>query len=129
MTTYNYALLRAVPHVHVGAFANVGVIVHARELEFLGMRVIDSADELRRRVPDADVEVMLRYLASLRAICNGDEAAGPLALAPTSERFHWLTAPRSDVLQASPVHVGMADDPATELDSLFAMLVASPEPT
>jgi hypothetical protein len=56
-------------------------------------------------------------------VCRGDARAGPVALAPTSERFHWLTAPRSDVLQSSPVHEGVCADPGEALDRLFARYV------
>ena len=119
LATYGFAVLRAVPHVHLGGFCNIGVVLHARTREYLGMRVITDAEELRRRAPDADVELLARYLRSLEAICAGDESAGPVALGPTSERFHWITAPRSDVIQCSPVHEGVAADPEQALDELF----------
>lgn len=121
---YMFALLRVVPHVHLGGFSNVGVVLHAPTREYLGLRVVGAADELRRRAPDADVDLLVRYLASLRAVCEGDENAGPIALGSTSERFHWITAPRSDVLQSSPVHEGTSADPATALDELYETFVA-----
>lgn len=123
LIVYNFAILRVVPHVHLGAFTNVGVVLHARTREFLGVRVISDIAELRRRVPDTDAELLARYLSSCVAVCKGDPAAGPVALSPTSERFHWLTAPRSDVLQASPVHEGIGKDPERALDELFAEFV------
>lgn len=118
---YSFAVLRAVPHPHLGAFVNVGVVLHARRAEYLGIRVIDDEAELERLLgrTGIDVELLARYLRSCRAICEGDESAGPVALAPTSERFHWVTAPRSDVIQASPVHEGVCDDPEKALDDLF----------
>jgi hypothetical protein len=79
-------------------------------------------------VPDVDHELLARYLRSCCAIAAGDAAAGPVALGPTSERFHWLTAPRSDVLQSSPVHAGLAEDPARALDQLFREYVLRPSP-
>jgi hypothetical protein len=127
--SYNFAVLRVVPHVHLGAFVNVGVVVHARADGYLGMRVIDDADALRRRVPGVDAELLARYLAACRAVCAGDPAAGPVALAPPSERFHWLTAPRSDVIQSSPVHEGVCGDLATTLDELFATFVGDAPPS
>jgi hypothetical protein len=120
---YSFAVLRAVPHVHLGAFVNVGVVLHARTEEFLALRAIVDPDELRRRVVGADTELLARYLRSCAAICAGDPDAGPVALAPPSERFHWLTAPRSDVLQSSPVHEGVCDDAAAALEELYAELV------
>lgn len=120
---YNFAVLRVVPHVHVGAFVPVGIVVHARTSEFLAARVITDQAELSSRVKLDDVELLARYLESCSAICAGDAAAGPIALAPPSERFHWITAPRSDVIQSGPVHEGLCEDPATELDKLFEEFV------
>jgi hypothetical protein len=127
-TAYAFAVLRAVPHVHLGAFVNVGVVVHARTTEYLGARVLDDLDTIRRRVPDIDAELLVRYLRACRAIAEGDSEAGPVALAPASERFHWLTAPRSDVLQSSPVHEGLCADPASVLDKLFTEFVGGSVP-
>ena len=121
---YDFAVLRVVPRVHLGAFANVGVVMHARTEEFLALRTITDRDALARLAPGVDPDLLGRYLQSCSAICAGDEAAGPVALAPPSERFHWLTAPRSDVLQSSPVHEGLCDDLEQELESLFVMYVA-----
>ena len=124
--SYNFAVLRAVPHVHIGAFVPVGIVLHARTTEFLGARVITDSAELESRVSGADVELLSRYLESCAAICAGELTAGPIALAPPSERFHWLTAPRSDVIQAGPVHEGLCEDPASTLEELFAELVVPP---
>ena len=124
MVDYDFAVLRAVPRVHLGAFVNVGVVVHARTAEFLALRAVTDARLLARHVPGVDAELLARYLRSCEAICSGDVSAGPMALAPPSERFHWLTAPRSDVLQSSPVHEGISDDPKRALDRLFDEYVA-----
>lgn len=120
---YDFAVLRAVPRVHLGAYVNVGVVVHARTAEFIGMRVLSDVAELSARLPGMDTELLARYLRSCEAICAGDPRAGPVALAPPSERFHWLTAPRSDVLQSSPVHEGVCENPQVALDVLFAAYV------
>lgn len=121
---YDFAVLRVVPHVHLGEFAPVGVIVHARTAEFLAMRVLTDPAELRRRFPSVDHELLVRYLQVYQRICAGDPAAGPLALEPPSERFHWLTSPRSDVLQTSPIHEGITDRPSDELELLYRAYVA-----
>ena len=121
--SYDFAVLRAVPHPYIGAFVPVGVVLHARTADYLGMRAITDIDELRAQVPEVDAELLARYLRSVRAICEGDERAGPVALTPPSERFHWLTAPRSDVIQSSPIHEGVCFDPERELDVLFRTYV------
>lgn len=121
--SYNFAILRVVPHVHIGAFVPIGVIVHARTEEFIAARVLTDVKEIERRAPGIDAK-LLSYLRSWQAICAGDAAAGPIALAPTSERFHWLTAPRSDVLQSGPVHEGLCASPAAALNDLFESIIA-----
>jgi hypothetical protein len=120
----HHAALRVVPHVHTGAFVNVGVMLHARAADYLGIRVITDAAVLRRLVPDVDVELLAKYLRAYEQIAAGDAAAGEIALLPSSERFHWMTAPRSDVLQASPVHAGMTHDAEATLQQLYRALVA-----
>jgi hypothetical protein len=121
--SYNFAVLRVVPHVHTGVFVPVGVVLHARTEEFLGVKVITDSSELSKRAGDADIELLSKYLESCREIGEGQISAGPIALAPPSERFHWLTAPRSDVIQSGPVHEGLSRDPRQTLDELFATLV------
>src|SRR5918998_5108997 len=121
-TVYAFAVLRAVPHVYLGNFCNVGVILHAPTADFLGMRIVSDVGQLRRRAPDTDAELLARYLEASHAVCMGDAAAGPLALGAPSERFHWITAPRSDVLQTSPIHEGLGD-PRRSLDELFDLYV------
>jgi hypothetical protein len=102
---------------------NVGVILHARTAEYLELRLLRDPEALRARVPEVDVELLARYLEAYERIGRGDPAGGPMALVPPSERFHWLTAPRSDVLQSSAVHEGVCDDPAQALEELFASYV------
>ena len=120
---YDFAVLRVVPRVHLGAFVNVGVVMHARQAELLAMRVLTDVAELRERLPGVDVELLSRYLRSCEAIAAGDPSAGPVALAPPSERFHWLTAPRSDVLQSSPIHEGVCEELGAELGKLYGEYV------
>jgi hypothetical protein len=126
--SYNFAVLRAVPHVHTGVFIPVGIVLHARTAEFIGVRVISDIEELKAKVGGADAELLLRYLESCKAIAEGEMTAGPIALAPPSERFHWLTAPRSDVIQCGPVHEGLCEDPRSELDRLHAQLIEGRSP-
>ena len=133
LVAYDYAVLRAVPHAYLGAQVRsvpVGVVVHARTAGFLELAVADDERWLAERVPAADVVLLARYLRACRAVCRGEAGAAPwvhaVALAPPSERFHWITAPRSDVLQCAPVHGGLAADPAAELATLFAAYVGVP---
>jgi hypothetical protein len=120
---YDFAVLRVVPRVHLGAFVNVGVVLHARAAEFIALRVLTDVRALGQRLPGMDVELLARYLHASEAIGAGDAAAGPVALAPPSERFHWLTAPRSDVIQSSPVHEGVCTDLPAEVERLFRIYV------
>lgn len=117
---YSFAVLCVVPHPHLGTAVPVGVMLHARTADFLGIRLLTDPEALAARAPGVDVELLARYLRDIRAIAEGDAAAGPVALAPPSERFHWLTAPRSDVIQSGPVHGGLCHDPADALERLFA---------
>jgi hypothetical protein len=117
---YSFAVLCVVPHPHLGTAIPVGVILHARTAQFIGIRVLTDPAQLSVRAPGVDVELLCRYLDGLRAVAEGASDAGPVALLPTSERFHWLTAPRSDVLQTGRVHSGLTEEPAAELERLFA---------
>jgi len=123
MVEYDFAVLRVVPRVHLGAFVNVGVVMHARQAEQLRLRVLTDVALLRERLPEVDADLLARYLRSCEAISRGDPTAGPVALAPPSERFHWLTAPRSDVIQSSPIHEGVSGDLEQELEKLYGEYV------
>jgi hypothetical protein len=120
---YDFAVLRVVPHVHVGACVPVGVILHAPTERFVGMRVLVERAALAARAPNVDIELLARYLTTYRAACNANDAGGSLSFGSPSERFHWLTAPRSDVIQSGPVHEGICADVNAELDALFIELV------
>jgi hypothetical protein len=121
---YDFAVLRLVPHPHLERWAPVGVVLHARTEEFLDARVVDDPVQLATIAPEVDVDVLVRYLRNWRAIARGRAEAGPVALFPPSERFHWLTCPRSDVLQSSPVRRGVAADPGEALDRIWSEQVA-----
>ena len=131
LVAYDYAVLRAVPHPQLGAAVRsvpVGVVVHARTAGFLELAVVDDEGWLTERLPGVDTGLLVRYLRACRAVCRG-EAVGEggwvhaVGLAPPSERFHWITAPRSDVLQCAPVHGGVTQALGLELDRLFAAYV------
>ncbi len=121
----SYFILRLVAHPHVGHGVPIGVVVHSRPAEYLGFRAITDPARLRRIGPTTDVELLSRYLASCEAIVAGDATAGELALMSAPERFHWLAAPRSDVLQPSAVQHVMADNPGRLLEEVFEAQVES----
>jgi len=123
---YEWAALRVVPRVERGEFLNVGVVVYSRPLEFLGAAVHFDEQRALALDPDLDVAAVRGHLESLRALCAGDPQAGANAARPAGERFRWLTAPRSTVVQPSPVHTGVTDDPAEELSRLMARMVLPP---
>lgn len=121
---YDYAVLRLVPRVERGERFNVGVALLCRPRRFLGVRTWLDEAKLAALAPGCDPEPVRQQLAALEAIAAGDPGAGPLAALTQAERFHWLTAPSSTILQPSPVHSGLTDDPHATLDRLFAELVA-----
>lgn len=119
----SFFTLNVVPHPHTGVAQPVGVVVHSRPAEFLEMRVLTEADRLRSLVPETDLEMLCRYLESCLAIVAGDSRAGEIALLSPPERFHWLAAPRSDVIQPSRTEYRSVDNPAALLDDLYAARV------
>jgi hypothetical protein len=123
---YSYAIVRLVPRVERGEFVNVGVVLFSRELDFLEARLELDEVRLRSLSPGVDLEVVERHLAIFRAIALGAPEGGPIAALPQPERFHWLVAPRSTMIQTSPTHVGRAPDAEAALESLLAEFVRVP---
>jgi hypothetical protein len=121
--TYDYAVIRVVPKVERAEFLNAGVIVFCTARKFL--RAMVEADEQRLRAldPGIDLDAVRAHLAAIEAICAGGPEAGPIGRLSMSERFDWLTAPRSSVLQTSPVHTGMCAEPEDVLRHLMETLV------
>ena len=124
---FSYALLRAVPSLARGEALNVGVVVHSRRLKFLGARCEVDDERLRVLDPDVDVDAVRAHLATIARVAAGDPGAGPLARLEPSERFGWIVAPSSTLVQPSAVHTGLTEDPAATLDRLFTSLVLPPE--
>ena len=121
---FQYALLRVVPRIERGECLNAGVIVFCRTRRFLEARTRLNRERLAALAPFADPVPIERHLALLERVAAGDAAGGAVAALPPSERFHWLVAPSSTVVQPSPVHTGLCDDPAATLQHLYATLVA-----
>jgi len=120
---YSYAIVRVVPRVEREEFLNVGVILFARARRFLDVRIELDEDRLKAFAPEVDQAAIERHLEAFRAVCAGSAAAGPIAALSLSDRFHWLTAPRSTVVQPSAAHAGLCEDPAAALERLFASAV------
>ncbi|MGH8776574.1 MAG: DUF3037 domain-containing protein [Jiangellaceae bacterium] len=120
MMTFEYALLRAVPRIERGEVANVGVIVYCQDQDYLAAAAHVDAPRLRALDPEVDVEAVCAAVDAIRAACDG---AGPAGAGSKGERFRWVTAPRSTVVQPGPVHAGRTDDPAAELVRLLDRLV------
>ena len=123
---FDYAIVRVVPRVEREEFVNAGVIVHAPTLGFLGCALALDRHRVLALAEKVDLEALTRHLDAFRAVCYGDQGAGSIADLPISERFHWLVAPSSTIIQASEAHTGLCSDPAKELDHLFETLVAAP---
>jgi hypothetical protein len=120
---FAYALLRVVPAIERGERLNVGVVLFCRQHDFLDLRAHVDDARLAVLAPDVDPEPVRSRLAALAEILRGEPDAGPLARLPPSERFGWVVAPTSTMIQPSAVHTGLTDDPAGALDRLFANLV------
>lgn len=120
---YDYALVRVVPRPERGEFVNAGVIVSCGAAKFLQARI--ELDEARVRTldPRTDIDPIRDHLRSIPLICLGGKAAGPIGRLTQRERFHWLVAPRSAVIQTSPVHTGYCRSPEDALERLLATMV------
>jgi hypothetical protein len=124
--SFDYAIVRVVPRVERGEQINAGIIVSCPTRDYLAARIALDAARLRALSPGTDVAEVELALASIPRIAAGDPLGGPIAALPRSERFHWLVAPRSAIIQTSPVHTGICDDPARVLEQLVERLVLPP---
>jgi hypothetical protein len=120
---YDYAVIRVVPHVERGEFINVGVIVSCPSRGFLGTRLHLEAARLSAFAPTLDLELVRSHLASFEGVSRGGDDAGPIGALPARQRFHWLVAPRSTVIQTSPAHTGWCRDPEETLGKLLRQYV------
>ena len=121
--TYDYAVIRVVPRVEREEFVNVGVIVSCPAKEYLAARIEVDESRLTALDPNIDLDAVRTHLATIPAICAGGESAGPIGKLTSKERFRWLVAPRSTVIQTSPAHTGYLDDPEQALDRLMKSMV------
>jgi hypothetical protein len=120
---FQYAIVRVIPRVERGECLNAGVILLCRPRKFLAAKVGLDRERLRALAADVDPTAIETHLAAIERIARGELGAGPIAALVQGERFHWLVAPSSTVIQPSEVHTGLCDDPAAELEHLFERLV------
>ena len=120
---YDYAIIRVVPKVDREEFINAGAIVYCPELSYL--EAIIKLNELRLRAiaPSIDMEMVRKHLVTIPIICRGGDDAGPIGQLKQRQRFDWLVAPRSTVIQTSPVHTGRCGDPNAALEHLLETMV------
>ncbi|MEJ7733584.1 MAG: DUF3037 domain-containing protein [Polyangiaceae bacterium] len=125
-SAFDYALVRVVPRVEREEFVNVGVVVFCHAQDLLAARVELAEARLCALHPGVDLDLVRRYLDVIPRLCRGGDDAGPIGKMPIRERWHWLTAPSSTIIQTSAAHVGLSDAPEAELARLFTELVACP---
>jgi hypothetical protein len=125
---FAYATIRVVPRVEREEFVNVGVVLYSRPRKYLGVQARLDVDRLRALWPELDLDAVARQLDVIRLVVAGDPTGGAIALLPAAERFGWLSAPASTVVQPGPVHAGLAADPEAALYELFTDLAGSPTP-
>ncbi len=125
-SAYDYAVIRVVPRVERGEFVNVGVVVSCKSTGVLEARIELDEARLRALDPTLDLDAIRSHLGAFRAICSGGDAAGPIGKLPPRERFHWLTAPRSTMIQTSPVHTGRCADAVAVIEQLLDTMVRAP---
>jgi hypothetical protein len=121
--SYDYAIVRVAPCAERGEFANAGVVLHCSERGFLQSRVHVDERRLWALWPGLDLDLIRQHLEAFPKICAGEPDAGPIARLSRTERFQWLVAPRSTIIQVSPVHSGMCESPEATLEELLRRLV------
>lgn len=121
--TFDYAIIRVVPSVERGESLNVGVIVFCSEARFLDAKIELDSERLKAFAPNLDIKTVEEHLQTMPRVCAGGKSAGSIGQMTQRERFHWLVAPRSTIIQTSPGHCGLCNDPAVVLEQLFEKLV------
>lgn len=123
---FDYAIIRVVPRVERGEQINVGVIVSCPVRDYLAAEIAFDHTRIAAAFPWLNLDEIAEALSTIPLVAAADPRGGPIAAMPRSERFHWLVAPRSAVIQTSAVHTGLCDDPERVLAKLMAQLVLPP---
>ena len=125
-SSFEYAVIRVGPRVARGELVTAGVILFCLHRDYLAARVEVDEPRLQALWPEIDLDLVRQHLEAVPKICAGTPDAGPIGKLSLRERFHWLVAPRSTMIQVSPVHAGLCDDPERTLDELFGQAVRLP---
>lgn len=127
-SSFDYAVVRVVPRVEREEFINAGVIVFCLERRYLEARVVVDEARLKALWPQLDVAMVRDHLEAIPKIAAGNPDGGPIAKLSQRERFHWLVSPRSTIIQVSPVHSGICDEPENTVEKLAERLLKTPSP-
>ncbi|WP_342378410.1 DUF3037 domain-containing protein [Myxococcus stipitatus] len=122
-SSFDYAIIRVVPRVEREEFINVGVVLFCTTQRFLGVRVELDEARLKALAPDMDLDTVRDHLESFRRVSEGGKGTGPIGQLPQKDRWHWLVAPRSTILQTGPVHSGLCQEPVKALEHLMDTVV------
>ena len=128
-SSFDYAIIRVVPRVERGECINVGVILFCRTRRFLRALIELDTQRLLALDPESDIALIKQHLATIPRICEGGAEAGRIGQLSQSERFHWLVAPRSTIIQTSATHSGLCTDPVIAFDRLMETMVRLPSTT
>jgi hypothetical protein len=120
---YEYAVIRVVPLVEREEFVNAGIILFSKRQKFITVRFALPEEKLRMLCKDTDIEQVKKNLQSFEKIALGKKDGGPIAAMDIAERFRWLTAVRSSVIQTSRPHPGLCNDLEGTVNRLFEELV------
>jgi hypothetical protein len=129
LCTFEYAIVRIVPRVERQEFMNVGVVLSSATRHFLQARIELDEARVHAFAPQLDIDALREHLESIPRICAGGAAGGPIGQLPQRARFHWLVAPRSTIVQCSPVHLGRCHSPEALLEHLLNTMVRPPAGT
>ncbi|GAK89037.1 hypothetical protein JCM19297_3561 [Nonlabens ulvanivorans] len=117
--TFEYAIIRIVPKVEREEFFNAGVIMFCKRKKYIGIKYNVNPNKLKALDPDADIDVFEEYLNAWKLVCDGTPSGGKIGAMELSDRFRWLSACRSTIIQSSKTHSGLTDDPQKTLEELF----------
>lgn len=122
-TVYEYAVVRAVPRVERGEFINIGIALFCRKQRYASLKYFVDEHKLKAMYKESNIDLITSHLVSFERICNGDKTAGKIANLEQDERFRWLTANRSTIIQCSPTHTGMCVSAEETHEELFKKLI------